>query len=419
MKEQTEEQRKEETRQRNAKREEDERAKKEEQKRREKEQRDKVASAFKRRSELTLWEKYGPYTGYIVLGLLFLFVLLSNFSGDRRKLADIIVNEDSFITKHNEGDASYKLGANPFFQGRTLADLKEIFNNRITIKKNMARCNSKALEQIQLRDSYNFYEEHPKCRTDEKLSYCSSAYAEVPISVFRNKMCMKSSASETAEEFKPSLDFFFRCNKNQSKGCFGGYLVQTLGFMKKGIVSEQCWNEQVGAQVERDIKVLREKKSEKKEDEECPLEKLKTCDKKFVTHHCALEGEEEIKKEIQSNGPVMAFVFPYRDFFVYRSGDYEIEEKSKLEGMIIVKIVGWETLKDGNGVWLVDPLWGREFGVNGLARVRIGQEESFLDKFAYALTVEKTEQKSAASTPPREDDEPAAKEPPVEENVSM
>jgi len=33
-----------------------------------------------------------------------------------------------------------------------------------------------------------------------------------------------------------------------------------------------------------------------------------------------LEGAEKIKKEIFKNGPVLAFMTPYREFLVYESG---------------------------------------------------------------------------------------------------
>lgn len=357
-----------EARKRDRQKEEEERNKKEELKKREKEQKDKVSNAFKKRGELTLWQRYGPYTGYAVLGLLFLFVILSNFAGDRRKLSDIPVNEESFITAHNDLDSPFKLGKNKHFEGLNLAKAREFFANSITTKKTMPRCNVKSLESIAVKDAFNFYTDYPECHFEEEAKQCAAGYAEIPLSIFRNRNCLRSKN----EDFKPSTDFVFRCNTNQSKGCQGGYVVQTLNFLRKGLVNEQCWNKEIGEDKGTD----------------CPLEKLKSCEKRFVGTHCALEGEEEVKKEVQSHGPVLSIMIPYRDFLIYRSGDYVIEEKSKLEGMMIVKIIGWETLQDGTAVWLVDPMFGRDFGVNGVARVRMGSEESLFEKFAYTFYTE-------------------------------
>ena len=164
--------------------------------------------------------------------------------------------------------------------------------------------------------------------------------------------------------------------------------------MRKGIVTEECFNTEVG--------------DDKKTD--CPLEKLKKCEKRFVGTHCALEGEEEIKKEIQANGPVMSIMIPYRDLLVYSSGDFVIEEKSKLEGLLIIKIVGWETMQDGRGVWLVEPLWGKEFGQDGLVRVKMGSEESLIEKFAYILYPEKLEEKQESEKKEKEQEEQHEKE---------
>lgn len=353
-------------------REEEERVRRLEMEQRKAETKKRVEDAIDRRLTPGFWGRYGEYTGYALLAGIFLFVLISNFAGDRRKLSDISVNEEAFITSHNEGDSSYKLGRNSFFEGLTLAKAKEFFRNQLTTKKSMPRCNIKSLDHVTVKDSYNFYKEHPECHFEETARNCSSAYAEIPMSVFRNRNCLRNKN----EDFKPSVDFTIRCNTNKSNGCNGGYLIHTLNFLRKGFVSEDCWTSTMG------------------EDKgtECPaLDKFKSCEKRFVGTHCALEGEEEIKKELQANGPVISILLPFRDLLIYRSGDYVVEDRSKLDGLAIVKIVGWETLPDGNGVWLLETLWGKDWGTDGIARVRIGSEESTIEKFAYILYPEKTE----------------------------
>lgn len=386
MKVEQQETQKDEARLRAAKRAEDEAARKEEHKRREQEQKKKVEDAINRRLQPSFWGKYGEYTGYLLLGGIFVFILISNFAGDRRKLSDIPVNEESFITEHNDSESPFKLGSNAFFEGLTLAKAKEFLDNKITSKKAMPRCNIKSLDHVTVKDSFNFYVEHPECQFSEVATQGATGYAEVPLSVFRNRNCLRNKN----EDFKPSAEFTFRCNKNKSNGKNGGYVVHTLNFLRKGFVNEECWNNEIGEDAGK----------------ECPpLEKFKECEKRFVGTHCALEGEDEIKKELQANGPVISILFPYRDFFIYKSGDYVVEEKSKLDGLVIIKIVGWETLPDGSGVWLVETLWGETWGDNGIARVRIGTEESLIEKFAYILYPEKTENGSEPEQPKAEGEE--------------
>jgi len=51
------------------------------------------------------------------------FLLYANFSGDRRKLSQIPVNEDVFITSINEDSSSFKAKVQPFFDTDTLKDV--------------------------------------------------------------------------------------------------------------------------------------------------------------------------------------------------------------------------------------------------------------------------------------------------------
>ena len=51
----------------------------------------------------------------------------------------------------------------------------------------------------------------------------------------------------------------------------------------------------------------------------------------------------------------------------------------------MVKVVGWGTEKnemdEEADYWLIDPMWGNEFGDNGLVKVERNSEELFLDKW--------------------------------------
>lgn len=55
--------------------------------------------------------------------------------------------------------------------------------------------------------------------------------------------------------------------------------------------------------------------------DKCPsAADIEGCKKYKVSGFCVLEGTEKIKKEIFKNGPVLAFMTPYREFLVYESG---------------------------------------------------------------------------------------------------
>ena len=327
----------------------------------------KAQKSLARRQAKGFWETYKDYFAYGALAAVVLFILASNFSGDRRRLSEIPVNEEDFILAHNDANPPFKLGANEFFEGLTLAGVKDLANNRFSTKKTISKCNAKAVEDVAVPESYNFYDDKPECRTDEVASNkCSSSYAEVPISIFRNRSC--KAGADTS--FTPSLGYLYACDTKFNTGCKGGYLANTLDFATKhGFISEGCWSEIKG------------------DNNECPsADKIKTCTKEYVENYCVYESVDEIKKEIYKNGPTGSFILPYRDLLVYKNGLYEQADKMKIEGMFFVKVVGWEVAEDGDQYWVIDPLWGRTWGDDGLGRVRIGTENSLLDQVGVSIT---------------------------------
>ena len=345
--------------------------------------REKAKKGLEKRNQKSFWELYQDYFAYGALGLVVLFIFISSFSGDRRKLSEIPVNDEEFIMSHNDLSKNFTVGKIPFFEGSTLQTIKEMANNKFSTRKSISRCNPKLVEDVELPNDYNFYSEYSQCRTEEQLSKTSSSYAEVPISLFRNRNC--KFGGETT--FIPSLKFLFACDTKHNTKSKGGYIVDTLNFMTKhGIISESCWDEIGSARADD--------KAQAKKEDVCPTaEELKKCTKDYMEKFCVFETVDEIKKEIKKNGPVATFMLPYKDLLVYKTGVYAQEElKSKIDGVIFVKVVGWETNEDGTQSWLVDPMLGREWGVDGIGKILIGTEDSLMDKIglvAYPSIMEK------------------------------
>ncbi len=157
------------------------------------------------------------------------------------------------------------------------------------------------------------------------------------------------------------------CDK-ANNGLKGGSIIESLEFLKDGLVEDYCYT---GLNLKN---------------EECPSDqKMARCERKKVTGFCLLEGEEDIKKEVFKNGPVIGVIFPYRDLILYKSGIMDLLEKSKIDGFIVVKIVGWDRDDEGASYWIVESLWGKQWGEDGLGKVYMGGEEMLLDKFAVTL----------------------------------
>lgn len=322
------------------------------------------------------WEKWGDPIGYTVIGLVVVSLIVINYTGDRRRPSDIPVNEDVFIQAHNEDKGrGYKLEKTAFFEGLSLQSVRDLLKNNIAPKKVYTKCDMSALASVTVPESYNFYTEFPQCRREEVQRKCASAYVEIPLSVYRDRAC----ATGAEGDFRPALDYFLNCNKKAS-GCKGGALTSTLAFMRKSFVGQDCW----------------ERIADPEAKDACPTDKLKTCDVKTIDAYCHLEGVNTIKREIKQNGPVISVMSPFRDFFVYKSGSYVPEDRGRVEGLLFVKVVGWETDSDLREYWLVENLWGADWGQQGIARVKIGAEDVMIDQYAFTLYIQPADATASA-----------------------
>ena len=107
-------------------------------------------------------------------------------------------------------------------------------------------------------------------------------------------------------------------------------------------------------------------------------------------NYCILIGEENIKREISKNGPVVSIMQVYSDFLNYKSGVYmKGDDVPRFSGYIAVKILGWGEGDEADGetkqgYWIVQPSWGEDWGEKGIAKV--AEKQQFLyEEYAFAL----------------------------------
>lgn len=87
----------------------------------------------------------------------------------------------------------------------------------------------------------------------------------------------------------------------------------------------------------------------------------------------------KIQEEILKNGPVVAVMYAYRDFLVYKSGIYVADNSTYNQAGAnghAIRILGWGEGKDASGntkkYWLVANSYGTNWGENGYVRVAFG-----------------------------------------------
>jgi hypothetical protein len=285
-----------------------------------------------------------------------------SWTGDRRKLKDIQVNDETRLDFVNNQDFGFKLGHVEFFEGRTLQDVVDMSNNLFAQDKKISKCvYSKEEQKAAGVEQYNFYQRYPNCRSANTVSSgISLGYAEATSFVIEERDCARSNGSS---RFAPSPAHLSACDRG-NMGDKGGSMKESLEFLlKEGGVDSECYAKEVSGN-------------------ECPpakdLEAL--CPKKKIEHLCMVNDITTIKQEIVNHGPVLAVIPGYLNLLTYKSGILKLEEHSrKVNGHLAVKIVGWEIRGDGEEVWIVDMMFGPDHGENGLVYIGMIHNEEFGD----------------------------------------
>ncbi|RJQ35689.1 hypothetical protein C4566_00135 [Candidatus Parcubacteria bacterium] len=91
-----------------------------------------------------------------------------------------------------------------------------------------------------------------------------------------------------------------------------------------------------------------------------------------------------IKKALVEDGPVMAGMYVYEDFFYYSGGIYQHTDGQFLGGHAVL-IVGYGTY-DGFDYWIVKNSWGEDWGEGGYFRILVGDDSSLENNFLYTFS---------------------------------
>ena len=169
-------------------------------------------------------------------------------------------------------------------------------------------------------------------------------WSQAPVSVVEHRYCLQNNV--TVELSKTSIE---SCT---SKTTIDGAFDQ---INKRGCTSKDCTPKGTGC------------------DPECFNKEV------FLLYQCTNTqkgyGQEGIKELLQS-GPVAASMALFQDFIDHREGVYR-HVHGKYHGGMSIKIVGY-----GTDHWIVEGIWGEDWGEKGYARVAFGQCE--IDVMAYA-----------------------------------
>lgn len=282
------------------------------------------------------------------------------------------VIDDKKIDEHNQ-HFPWQQGGNRFFEGATLADAKKIVNTSFASHPNLNRCNVD--DSVTPPESFDTRTQWPGCMlpVGNQQKTCGSSYAFAASQTAAERLCIASKDQKLTQLSPQEL---LSCDV-ANQGCKGGYINNSLDYMRtKGLVDEQCFSYQADSDTVKCDKICANPTRER------------------IDGYCVLFGEEDIKRDIYKNGPVVAATQIHVDFLTYKSGVYaKGDDVPRFSGFQGIKIIGWgvesgteNEPNKGNKYWLVQNSWGEDWGEAGVAKISMGQELMF-DQYAYSLKV--------------------------------
>ena len=348
---------------------------KEEAKKLKQERKKEFAEAEKRRKKKNTFNPYYLMFGGLFVALIYIIVML--FMNRQTPLNKIPVIDEIRFFEHNSAN-SWKQGPCKFWEGQTLADAKRLMSTSFASHSNLNKCFVDGSEEIPA--SYDFREANKACKLGVKDQHkkCASSYAVTTASTLSERMCLENPANELQSLSAQEL---LSCD-TANKGCRGGYVNNALEYtVMRGLVTEEC---------------LPYKGTYDAKCSDMCAEPIKVRPDSF----CVLFGENDIKREILKNGPVISNMEVHTDFLTYKSGVYTKDEDApKFSGSHAIKIVGWgeedgseEEPNKGNKYWIIENSWGEDWGINGYAKISANQN-LFFEQYAYSvLTKKQTEE---------------------------
>ena len=212
--------------------------------------------------------------------------------------------------------------------------------------------------------SYNFFDEYPFCRTPPFFQgNTTMCFAIATSTVLSHRICRK-----TGKNVQLNPQPIFGCDifSNGIKG--GGKEQFAYRFMQtKGIPSTSCFKFSLSSKCNASFM-------------NCELYKAQYKSEK------TLIGEEEIIEEILKNGPVTATISLMNDFAHYSNGIYKTSNffANNLNEYHNIEIFGWGQ-ENGIPFWLIQNSFGKDWGINGTAKILRGENHIGIESYATAV----------------------------------
>jgi C1A family cysteine protease len=194
--------------------------------------------------------------------------------------------------------------------------------------------------------------------------YCASCWAFAALGALEARLRISSNRPDLPIDL--SEQFVVSCSGG---GCDPWYMESTLSFLQQGgTTDEVCFPYEALGDIPCESSCP-----------DWPSRVIQIDSWSKMADHTI----EDLKQEIEGEGPVIARMKVYADFLFYGSGIYHHVIGEKLGNHFVV-LVGWD---DNGGYWICRNSWSELWGEDGYFRIRMGENESGIeDPFHYVLS---------------------------------
>lgn len=270
-----------------------------------------------------------------------------------------LVNDQALITQLNRNVKTWRAGAASFFEGWTLGDVRML--EGVSVSAMGGAVSNCATLDVDVPENFDSRTKWPQCFNSPiyNMGNCTSSWAIATASSLSNRFCISSPQEHADLMFSPQQ--LLSCD-NMNRGCNGGDIDTAWTYVEReGLVSEICFPYQADSSIACHSRCTNE----------VPLK---------AASHCVMNTDVAMRKEIMTNGPVVAPLFLMDDLLVYRGGLYQesptamqLSDSRRQRIIHAVKIVGWGMM-EGKSYWLIENSWGEDWGENGYAKIARGSD---------------------------------------------
>ncbi|XP_014293333.1 tubulointerstitial nephritis antigen-like [Halyomorpha halys] len=295
--------------------------------------------------------------------------------------------DQELITKVNQENRGWRAGNVTTFWGKTLNDgLQGLLGTNYSSNKVRTMFPVRTLvRRHQLPGAFDWRQKNPNYVSPiEDQNFCNSSWVYSIVSTFSDRLAKWSAGRERGPL---SYQQLLTCSKGQRRKtiCSSGFLTKSWKYiMVSGLTTSACYPRSTDARCQ-----IQERGLGKRESVGCPGGGVEKLYRASALSRIA-SNESAIRREIYDNGPVIATMRVFPEFFVYNGGVYNCPRRPPKQGSVhSVKLLGWGEDSRQVPYWIAANSWGREWGEDGFFRIRRGSNECDIEEFILTFSLER------------------------------